>query len=118
MRTTQQTNTIPQLEDMTEAELESLAIKNKGVNIERFVLGKLHVEGSSDKIPYNEVKGLNMIKESVGSGCIPALEYKTYWDIKYDPSPKLPKIKEALDKIVSTNKSPKALNILAELAHA
>lgn len=107
-----------QLEAMTEAELESLALSRKENNLERFVLGKLHVEGSSDKIPYNEVKGMNMIKEAVKSGCLPALEYKTYWDIRFDPSPKLKAIKENLEKIVDSNKSCKALNILAELAHA
>ena len=61
---------------------------------------------------------MNMIKESVKSGCLPALEYKTYWDIRFDPSPKLRLIKENLEKIVDNNKSCKALNILAELAHA
>jgi len=39
-----------QLEAMTEAELENLALSRKENNLERFVLGKLHVEGSSDKV--------------------------------------------------------------------
>lgn len=109
---------VAQLENMTESELEALALKRTDNNIERFVLGKLLVEGSSDKVPYNEVKGLNMIKEAVKSGCMPALEYKTYWDIRFEQRPNLVKIKESLEKIVDSNKSCKALNILAELAHA
>ena len=50
----------------------------------RYVLGRLMLEGTSDKIPKNENKGLNWLKEAAKKGSLPAIEYKTYWDIRFD----------------------------------
>jgi len=76
------------------------------------------VEGTSDKVPKNENKGLNWIKEAAKHGNVPALEYKTYWDIRFDRQPKLDKITQNLEKIIKANQSTRALNTLAELNHA
>lgn len=64
------------------------------------------------------MKGLNFLKDAVKAGNIPALEYKTYWDIRFDKQPKLDKIVANLTKIIDANKSTRALNTLAELSHA
>jgi hypothetical protein len=76
------------------------------------------LEGTSDLIPKNENKGLNWIKEAVKRNHLPSLEFKTYWDIRFDRQPKLQQIKENLQKIIDTNKSCRACNVLAELNHA
>jgi len=76
------------------------------------------IEGSSDKVSKNENKGLNWLKEAIKKGHLPSLEYKTYWDIRFDRQPKLPQIKENLEKIIEKNKSSRACNVLAELNHA
>ena len=76
---------------MTEAELEHLAITNNSTDA-KFVLGRLLLEGSSDKIKKNEKKGLNWVKEAIKSGHTGALEYKAYYDIRFDKQPKLKKI--------------------------
>lgn len=49
---------------------------------------------------------------------MPALEYKTYWDIRFDRQPNLEKIVANLEKIIAANKSCRACNTLAELNHA
>jgi TPR repeat protein len=104
---------------MTEAELEGIILRNEPSNNEaRFVLGKLMVEGTSDKVKKNENKGLNWLKEAIKRGHMPSLEYKTYWDIRFDKQPKLQQIRENLDKIIEANKSCRACNTLAELNHA
>ena len=58
-------------------------------NDARFILGKLMVEGSSEKVQHNENKGINWIKEASKQGSQEALEYKTYWDIRFDKAPNL-----------------------------
>jgi TPR repeat protein len=84
----------------------------------RFVLGRLMVEGASDLVPKNENKGLNWIKEAAKRGHMPSLEYKTYWDIRFERTPNLQKITENLNKIVDSLGSCRALNTLGELNHA
>jgi len=84
----------------------------------RFILGKLMLEGTSDKVPKNDNKGLNWLKEAVKKGHIDALEYKTYWDIRFDRAPKLEKITANLEKVIETKKSTRACNTLAEFNHA
>ena len=111
-------NTAFEYERMTEKELEVVIQKNKNANDARFILGKLMVEGISDKVQRNENKGLNWIKESCKAGYLPAIEYKTYWDIRFDRQPKLDKLIDNLNKIIDNNKSPRACNTLAELNHA
>ena len=61
---------------------------------------------------------MNWLKEALKKGHLPSLEYKTYWDIRFERAPKLPQIKENLQKIIDTNKSTRACNVLAELNHA
>lgn len=91
------------MEEMTEAELEGLILAKDSNNDARFALGKLMIEGSSDKVPHNENKGLNWIKEAAKKGSSEAMEYKTYWDIRFDRSPNLQKITENLNKIIEIN---------------
>ena len=81
-------------------------------------MGKLIFEGNADNVDKNENKGLNWLKEAIKKGHLPALEYKTYWDIRFDRNPKLPQIKENLQKIIEANQSTRACNVLAELNHA
>lgn len=91
------TYTINQLEEMTERELEGLILnKSAQENDARYVLGKLMIEATSDKIAKNENKGLNWLKEAAKKGHMPSIEYKTYWEIRFDKSPKLQQIKENL----------------------
>jgi len=77
---------------MTEADLEAFILSKDGTDDARFVLGKLMVDGSSEKVSKNENKGLNWIKEAAKKGHLQSLEYKTYWDIRFDRAPKLEKI--------------------------
>jgi TPR repeat protein len=106
------------MEDMTEAELENFILSKNGTAEARYVLGKLMIEGTSSKVPKNENKGLNWLKDSLKLGNIEALEYKTYWEIRFDRAPQLDRIVENLEKVVAANKSARACNTLAELNHA
>lgn len=103
---------------MTEQELEGLIMGKESSDNARFILGKLLIEGSSDKIAKNESKGLNWLKEAVKKNHMDALEYKTYWEIRFSRQPQLAKIKEALEKVIEAKKSCRALNTMAELNHA
>ena len=108
-----------ELEEMTENELEGIILRGEASqNDARYVLGKLMIEATSQKVPKNENKGLNWLKEACKKGHMPSLEYKTYWDIRFDRNPKLQSIKENLQKIIDANKSTRACNTLAELNHA
>ena len=98
---------------MSEAELEALVIGNNS-NDARYMLGRLLLEGSSDKIKKNDKKGLSWIKEAIKLGSNEALEYKTYYDIRFDKQPKMKKILGSLEEIVGKTKSARALNTLAE----
>lgn len=106
------------MEDMTEDELEVFISSKNGTAEARYVLGKLLIEGTSPKVSKNETKGLNWLKDALKKGDINALEYKTYWDIRFDKAPKLEEIVENLEKVVQINKSARACNTLAELNHA
>lgn len=106
------------MEEMTEAELEGLILARESNNDARYVLGKLMVEGASDKVQHNENKGLNWIKEAAKRGSSEAVEYKTYWDIRFDRAPNLQKITANLNKIIDATKSCRACNTLAEINHA
>ena len=110
--------TMAEMEEMTEAELEGLILGKDSNNDARYVLGKLMIEGWSDKIKPNENKGLNWMKEAAKKGSQAAMEYKTYWDIRFDRSPNLTKITDNLNKIIDLNKSCRACNTLAEINHA
>jgi len=98
---------------MTEAELEHLIIE-KNSNDARCVLGRLLIDGSSDKIKKNEKKGINWVKEAVSNGHVGALEYKTYFEIRFDKQPKLNKILKNLETIVEKTRSSRACNTLGE----
>jgi TPR repeat protein len=76
------------------------------------------IEGTSDKVQHNENKGLNWLKEAVKKGHTASIEYKTYWDIRFERRPNLEKIQANLQQVIDENKSPKACNTLAELNHA
>ena len=77
-----------------------MIIAKKGGDDVRFVLGRLMIEGTSDIVSKNENKGLNWLKEAVKKGHLPSIEYKTYWDIRFDRQPKLEKIKANLENAV------------------
>jgi hypothetical protein len=79
------------MEEMTEDELQGFIISKNG-SIEsaieaRYILGKMLIEGTNSKIPINETKGLNWLKDAMYKGDTNALEYKTYWDIRFDRAP-------------------------------
>lgn len=105
------------MENLSEAELENI-ISTKNSDDARYVLGKLLLEGTSEKIKKNEKKGINWIKDAITNGSLLALEYKTYYDIRYDKQPKMKKIIENLETLVDKTKSTKALNLLAEFNYA
>lgn len=79
--------TIAEMEDYSEAELEAFISSKNGTVEARYVLGKLLIEGTNPKVTKNEVKGLNWLKDAMYKGDINALEYKTYWDIRFDRAP-------------------------------
>ncbi len=101
------------MEDLTEGELESLVTSNNSDDA-RFVLGRLLLEGSSDKIKKNEKKGINWIKEAIKNNHLEALEYKTYFDIRFDKQPNMKKILKNLETVVEKSKSSRSCNTLAE----
>jgi TPR repeat protein len=76
---------------LSEAELEALILEHDS-NDARYVLGKLSLDGSSDKVKKNEKKGLQWLKEAIKTNHLGAVEYKCYWDIRFDKHPKLEKI--------------------------
>jgi len=107
------------MEEMTEKELEALIMAPKANNDARCVLGRLMVEGSSPKIPQNENKGFNWIKEASKAGHLGALEFKTYHDIRFNKKPDIEKITANLKTIIEkSSNSARACNILGEFNHA
>lgn len=58
------------------------------------------------------------MKTAAKNGHLQALEYKTYWDIRFDKQPNLEKITKALEKVCEEGKSCRACNTLAEFAHS
>ena len=82
------------MEKKTEGELESMIAD--GINDARYVLGKMMVEGTSDKIPKNMVKGTNWIKDAIKNGSIEALELKQYLDIRFGAKPNIVEIRKNL----------------------
>ena len=81
-------HTNAELESMSEQDLESMILRKEDNNGDiRYILGKLMIEGTSDKVAKNENKGLNWLKEAVKAGHTDAFEYKTYWEIRFDKSP-------------------------------
>lgn len=110
---------IKELEDLSEAELEALIMdKNNSNNDARYVLGRLMIDGSSEKVAHNETKGLNWLKEASKKGSWEAIEYKTYWDIRFDKAPNLQKVMDQLNKIIDNTKAPRACNTMAEICHS
>jgi TPR repeat protein len=102
-----------ELENLSETELEAYIAEHNS-NEARFMLGRLLLEGSSDKIKRNDKKAINWIKEAINNGNLDALEYKTYYDIRYDKQPKMKKLFKNLETIIEKTKSTRACNTLAE----
>ena len=69
-------------------------------------------------MPRNEKKGISWIREAVNNDHIQALEFKTYYDIRFEKHPSIEKILKSLEKVVATNKSSRACATLAEFCHA
>lgn len=115
-------HSLAQLEIKTEAELESIILSagnSKLGNDTRYILGKNQIEGSfPEKVPRNEKKGISWIREAVNNDHIQALEFKTYYDIRFEKHPSIEKILKSLEKVVATNKSSRACATLAEFCHA
>ena len=116
------TPTLAELEIMTEADLEALIhkeVSSKLADDARYSLGKNQIEGSfPDRIPRNEKKGLQWIKQAVEHDHLPALEYKTYYDIRFEKHPSIDKIVKGLEKCVDKSKSCRAACTLAEFCAA
>lgn len=89
-------------------------ILEKNSNDARFILGRMLIDGVSDKFKKNEKKGMNWIKEAIKNGHIDALEYKTYHEIRFDKQPKLNKILKNLETVAEKTKSTRSCNTLAE----
>ena len=66
----------------------------------------------------NEQKGVSWIKTAAKNGNLLALEYQSYWQIRFDKQPNVKKIQANLEKVVEQGNSAKACNTLAEFAHA
>jgi TPR repeat protein len=109
----QKTLSLSELENYTEAELENIIIEQKSDDA-RYILGRLLIEGSSEKVKKNEVKGINWLKEAIKNGHMLSLEYKTYHEIRFDNQPKLNKILKNLEIIAEKTKSSRACNTMGE----
>lgn len=113
---------LAQLETMSEADLEAIILNEKTTqlaNDARYTLGKNCIEGSfPDKVPRNERKGIQWIKEAVKQDHLPALEYKTYYDIRFEKHPSIDKIITALKTCAEQTKSCRACATLAEFCAA
>ena len=57
---------------------------------------------------------MNWIKEAVKNNHLDSLEYKTFFDIRYDSQPKINKIFKNLEVIIDKTKSMKCSNMLGE----
>jgi len=104
---------IGDLENMTEAELEAIILE-KNSDDARLVLGRLLLEGTSDKIKKNEKKGVNWIKEAAKNEHLGAVEYKVYFEVRYDRQPNMKKLLANLETVIQKTKSARACNMLAE----
>ena len=86
-----------ELKNLNEAELEAvITAAHANANDARLVLGRLLIEGTSEKIPKNEKKGFNWVKEASKNGHLGALEYRTYYEIRYDKQPNMKKLLDNL----------------------
>ena len=108
------------LEWKTEAELETIIASDPAkADDARYILGRLHIEGTfPENVSVNEKKGVSWLKTASKNGHSLALEYKTYWDIRFDKQPNIEKITANLEKSFEDNKSARACNTLAEFAHS
>lgn len=104
-----------ELENLTEAELEATILAG-GQNADdaRLVLGRLLIEGTSNKVPKNAKKGFNWVKEAGKNGHLGALEYRVYYEIRYDKQPNMKKLLKNLETVIDKTKSTRALNMLGE----
>lgn len=116
------TLTLAQLEIMNEEDLETLIRNEKTSKVAddaRYILGKNLIEGCfPETVPRNEKKGINWVNEAVTNGHLPALEYKTYFDIRFKQHPSIEKIIKALETCAEKTKSARACATLAEFCHA
>ena len=114
--------TLAELEILTEAELEAIIHKDPTSQLAddaRYSLGKNQIEGVfPERIPRNEKKGLQWVKQAVEHNHLPALEYKTYYDIRFEKHPSIKKIVASLEKCVESAQSCRAACTLAEFCAA
>ena len=103
------------LENLNEAELEAvIAAGLDNSNDARLTLGRLLIEGTSDKIAKNEKKGYNWVKEASKNNHLGALEYRTYHEIRFDKQPNMKKLLTNLETVVEKTRSTRAFNMLGE----
>ena len=78
------------------------------------------VEGNyPERVPHISEKGYNWVKTAAANGNIDAVEFKTYYDIRFSQNPNLKKILKGLEQVVKQKTdSSRACNTLAEFAHA
>ena len=91
-----------ELEDKTEADLEGIIQTDKAnADKARYILGKLMVEGNyPERVPHISEKGYNWVKTAAANGNIDAVEFKTYYDIRFSQNPNLKKILKGLEQVV------------------
>ena len=83
-----------QLDQLNVEELEQI-IANEPAKADnaRYVLGRLYIEGTSPaKVPMDSIKGAVWIKTAAKNDHLDSIEYKTYYDIRFDRAPNLRKI--------------------------
>lgn len=104
-----------ELENLNEAELDAV-ITAGGANADeaRLTLGRLLIEGTSSKVPKNDKKGYNWVKEAAKNNHMGALEYRTYYDIRFDKQPNMKKLLKNLETVIEKTKSTRALNMFGE----
>ena len=104
-----------ELENLTEAELEAtVAAGGQNADDARLVLGRLQIEGTSSKVSKNAKKGYNWVKEAGKNVHLGALEYRVYYEIRYDKQPNMKKLLKNLETVIDKTKSTRALNMLGE----
>ena len=81
--------TLAELEVLNEAELETIiAAKGADADDAKYSLGKLMIEGTNpDAVARNDRKGINWVKEAADNDHFLALEFKTYYDIRFEKYP-------------------------------
>lgn len=101
--------------DKTETELEELITAESSDDI-KYILGRHLVDGHSDKIPKNESKGLNWIREAANNSHYLSQEFVCYHEVKFEKTPNIKRILTYLANVCDNTTSTRAANTLAEFS--